>query len=778
MDASQKPTPANVLGKLRRAIASRRWCTAWYQGQSINNASLGPSNRSHEHFNDVLDELFHVLAQFYGEGGAEASGKRPEDIKDSLDSVPAKDNPFDVLELEDLNIADQYDEHTVVEEIIAPQKSPISKTKTKKVKKPQTPAEYQVEDSPDDMRFAMFNMFKDLYQIRQHIHKLLQRYDTSDVSLVLVAAVINSAIGIVRSIETKFFDSLPPQPQLSSWEDIMSIIATPAQFDAVSKGLSEDSELVFLYSIYCLPFQQLRQFRESRKEGTFPSYPTGRVPFASPQPSDRDLRLREMTILNEYFQEVALLGGKETLASEDELTRGIMGIFEGQGRGNPKSKANTVPLWVVFGLQIFLDTQQILRMCLCSHNCLILLTTRTGSNVTRAFREVTATGNIYRSNIEDHVVYSQDIQQKEHTKQELKKLRKNLNTMVHTWIDRDRLMELRKLRKTSRAGRPFFFLSHNPVVCGVMQCAILVKSQIEGITRTNIMVYAASAAYLYHAVRNEGYLKIPWQDMEYLFDNHGLEEIFLGERPQSANSYRNHFLVACGYSTKNFAPDHLRAKGLQKSGRPPRVLKVSEIVKTFAKLLCQTDPTKTDISVDLIETFLHRTVHAQGTQKKKHDALRARWDKHHMLNPIQLLALLEECLTEEESKLHFDYYAFYKSCFLLLSSIETELRDDFAVWVSEYKSVKNLNANLNLLPTFIFTSFIKQSKGKYGPPANNILVRVTRVFERFIVQYASEPSEKTIGVVDESNLRTDTEHGAQSDVCIHWGSCERLTPDS
>ena len=51
------------------------------------------------------------------------------------------------------------------------------------------------------------------------------------------------------------------------------------------------------------------------------------------------------------------------------------------------------------------------------------------------------------------------------------------------WVHRDRLMKLRKLRKASTVVRLFFLLLHNLLVCGVMQWAVLFRSQIEGITR-------------------------------------------------------------------------------------------------------------------------------------------------------------------------------------------------------------------------------------------------------------------------------------------------------
>lgn len=384
MAASEKPTPDVVLRSLCRTIRSRRRCNVWYRGQTICDASLESSNTSHQHFNNVLDELFDVLTQHY----IQYSRERIEVIKGIFDCNLAGKSASYILEIERRSSYGE-DEQVIFGVVENPESKPVAENKFKDGKKPELPADYQVEEpipenkstkgkkpeppavyqvegSTDDMRFAMFNLFKDLGQIRQYVYGLLRQYRAGEVGLVLIRAVIKSAIGIVRIIETKFLRSLP-QPRFSSWEDIMSIIASPAQFQAISKGLSDNSELEFIHSIYGLTFQQLRQFRESLKAGAFPSYPIDRVSLLDPEPSYLAFRLRQTTILQEYLQEVALLGGGENLnlASEDELTRAIIDVFEG-ARGSFKCKAGTIHLWIVFGLEVFLDTQEHLGNCLCS----------------------------------------------------------------------------------------------------------------------------------------------------------------------------------------------------------------------------------------------------------------------------------------------------------------------------------------------------------------------------------------------------------------------------
>ena len=324
---------------------------------------MEPSNRSYQQLN-VLDQLFDVLVQHHIQESERDRREQLEAIRANRDSILAGESASDILGLEVLDFAYHELDQDAFERVMRPKSKPGSENESQKRKKPEPPVDYQVGETIGDIRFALFNLFKDLYQIHQHIDELLEKYILGDVGFVLIGTVINLAIGIVRSIETKFLESLP-QPRFSSWEDVMSVIASPPHFQAIAKDLSEGPELKFLYSIYGLPFQQLQQFRDCLKAETVPSYALDQVDDLDLKPSFKGSRLRQMTVLNGYLQEVALVGGGETLAFDDELTRGIIDICE--GAGSFKNKADTVHLWIVFGLQLFLDTQEQLGNCLCSY---------------------------------------------------------------------------------------------------------------------------------------------------------------------------------------------------------------------------------------------------------------------------------------------------------------------------------------------------------------------------------------------------------------------------
>ena len=344
MDASQKPTPVSVLEKLGRAITSRRQFTEWHKNQSISDPSLEASNRSHEHFNGVLGELLEVLTVH----PVETSKKN---LKGTMESETAWQIPLGDLKLESLSQEVPTELRNPDDRTNASDSELITKSQLQEVP---TRDVYEVEDPAEYVQIATFNMTKDLHDLRQHIHGLLERYVVNDISLLSVSAIINTAIGTVRRNEKDLMESLPEYP---SWEKVMETLVTPAQFEAVFTGSSDyieaSSQKKFLDSVYCLPFEELRQFRDLIVEDKFPLHLEGRVPISRLEASEIhkvDNWEPEKIMLNEFFREVLSLRSTGELPTEDELTRGIVEVFN---RG-------PIHLWVVFALQLFLDTQRVL----------------------------------------------------------------------------------------------------------------------------------------------------------------------------------------------------------------------------------------------------------------------------------------------------------------------------------------------------------------------------------------------------------------------------------
>ena len=107
--------------------------------------------------------------------------------------------------------------------------------------------------------------------------------------------------------------------------------------------------------MYCLPFQELKHFRDSFVDGKIAEHLSGHVPMLRMDGSEIDRQDQwrsDKIILHEFFVEIISLGFDFALPAVDEVTRGVTQVLRDE----------RIDLWLVFGLQIFLDTQKILGM--------------------------------------------------------------------------------------------------------------------------------------------------------------------------------------------------------------------------------------------------------------------------------------------------------------------------------------------------------------------------------------------------------------------------------
>ena len=370
-----------------------------------------------------------------------------------------------------------------------------------------------------------------------------------------------------------------------------------------------------------------------------------------------------------------------------------------------------------------------------------MLTTRAGPTLELTFHEVTATGDVYSFSTKPYVQHFPDTEK--------------VTFPGTSWIDRDGFLKLRSLGRLPINKIPSPFLPQIPVVCGNLLCGLFAKLQSDKIKIYKRSPLGTAAACLYNAVRNEGYLDLEWQDMELLIENYDSAQVFEGQPPKDRKEYYNHFAT----SIDSY---HLKGSGIKRESQ------VSRVLKTFEELLCQTDPSKTEMSIDVVEEFLYQTAHLQGMGKKVQEALCEYWIKNHTLHPTQLLTLLEERLTENEPMLDFNYYGFYKSCFLLLRLVEAELHYELKTFMSNLPLTFNddLDEDFKYMSAMVFLDFSLTLVD--GPPPDKMLIRVAGVFKKFLERFDGNPNGKTTKIIDNDGVRNG--------VCIHWGSCKWLGP--
>ena len=339
---------------------------------------------------------------------------------------------------------------------------------------------------------------------------------------------------------------------------------------------------------------------------------------------------------------------------------------------------------------------------------------------------------------------------------------------VKEWIQEDKFASARHLKGIKQRARPFYFLTHDPITCGLFQSALLLKLQVVSLNTANVTGHLAAIAHIYHAAKNEDLLIETWRDLEEVMDIHGSDGLFLGEPPSHSWQYLTSYVLMLGISAQYFAK-RLSNK-MVPSARGRRLLKFPALLKSFEKLLCQNDPPSAIANIRSIEELLHMVHREIRTQSQEQRKLWNPWATLESLDNVQMLSFLEELIAAEEPGLRFDYQALNEQCFLLLATIEMNIGGRFATWVADAMGLDtNVNNYLHFLPSFIFTR----------DRDNNILSMVGRTIDDFIRRRCQVPNGRVNVVLnDEGWEGLEDEHPTHHGDCLHWGRCARHTDQS
>lgn len=335
--------PAHVLRILTETIELRKRCNAWYEEQSITDPALRESNRKHRYFFTKLEEILIILRQERVDEPQilEAQNQDKED-------KPIR-NLFDALDIGSLDNTKESDSDDRGQHNTPSQQQPEAVLQSDTP--PPTPT-YEMEDSDGGLHFAVFCLQADLQTMRQFLSERLCLFQDGEISLMRVSVIVNAAIGSARRLEKDFLEAFP---LFASWEQVVeATLPDVALVEGAPFEVLEPSQMEALGNSLFLPFHQLRRFRDCvHKLKQLPNYPLEAVPFMNRGdhgPLIQDSWRYDAIILNELFCEVASLGHDEELPIQDELVRGLEETLA----------TKSVHLWVVFGLQLFLDTQHLL----------------------------------------------------------------------------------------------------------------------------------------------------------------------------------------------------------------------------------------------------------------------------------------------------------------------------------------------------------------------------------------------------------------------------------
>lgn len=346
--------PPRIIAILRKAISARQQCTAWFLGHVDNDLVTDTSNEGHSYFTSILQEVLSLLQPLCRPDTSSTLAKTKAVKYNDEASRASHENTFKCLEIKNPYVeedaeADESQEPTGREETLTNGASVEPKVV------------YEVETDKEDVRFAIFCLFRDLDVLRQHLHDIWRKYAVHESSLIEASTITNTAVEFVRRIEQHF---LATYTHFRDWEDVMQKMFPKAMTRKKDYHLHycTSEHLKLLRSFYFLPFQLLVAYRDSRCDCKLP-FPADNYDPRSDHfgQSQQEQWRRELILTMEVFREFVALILNDRIITEDELIQGLRQVL----------LTKKILLWVVFALQAFVDIRNTLGESLPPGRCFI-----------------------------------------------------------------------------------------------------------------------------------------------------------------------------------------------------------------------------------------------------------------------------------------------------------------------------------------------------------------------------------------------------------------------
>ena len=538
--ANQKPqikVPKLILLLLKSAITLRRRCADWFQ-KNATGQELPESLDKHSHFIGVLEVVLQILepnsapenTDLAQERGAQS--KSTAQIETDTQSRAEQTNPYDIL----------YFEEDALEGSIAVQDTTAVLNVARRQITPSPPRNvtYEINPTDEEVYFAIYCFFDDLNRLRDFLRDLWSDYKASRADLITVSVTTNTAIDLVHRAEQDFVAAFP---KLDTYDKITGVFyllmchirgenaeTREQPMDVVNHAMLDVADWLYLpVNSLLLSFCDVVQpnYAPVMKPGHFGVY--------NPHADRSKLTVREqlqedriilLEALPEFFIITKINGN---LPVADELTNGLRSMFV----------QKTVPLWVTYAAQIFLDIHHVLR-----------------ADVVRGLSELRASGTHAASTLKEYFATSKTF---ENWPAQNEEVVRRINKFVDSWIVQDAFGTAK--RKLYRSvvlppDEPFSLFSRHPLLCGLFQFRLYLLLQDGGISLTTAWGSILYVAHLYEACRQGGYLQQIWPDMEMIMDIHTREQIFSGRVPQTAKESLKCMSLMLGASSSEFCTGH------------------------------------------------------------------------------------------------------------------------------------------------------------------------------------------------------------------------------
>ena len=772
--------PTNILSLCRRAIAARERCITWYRGKAVEQINVEKSTRDHSYFVGVLKDVLNILESYialHQPGSKQGKGCLGLAIKHAKKQTSedqrtdwTNKNAFESLAVDEVG----SEEVSLEDEDIAKTENPLNTTPGQYPSRSRV--NFQPESSAGDVEFAIFCVLEDLGCIRRFLTKTWSDYHTGSISLINASLTTNTAIEFVRRIDEDFRAWFP---ECTDYQSTMKLVLPmvcalhgldPSNIDCVHWEVED--------FIYYDPFFNLREFRDAFEDAgdgkrliLEPLHDLFYDPrFDREGISEQERRANDRILLREIFPEFLILIVNGTLPTEDTITQGFRNMI----------LEKRIYLWVVFGMQIFLDIHHTL-----------------GEHISRGLQEFRATTAQVKVTVDESCRYARSLGGKwcENNADYLKELQWN-GDFIKTWVTDDALMNMR-LKSTAGfdfsrhgVGKPYLLLRQHPLMCGLQMLALELKIQQGSVAYANNHGYVMAAAHLYNAVQKQGYLQLSWPEMDRLINLYTPEAIFVGPVPMTPQDFYKRYLLAEGASIEYFARNRRvdKTKRILRSKKGPlRFGENSAFIRVVRNHLCKYEG-QVGTTLEEVENLLSNRNHGLNSNSSPLQTQKHTFQK---LNPLQSLARLQEYVDEEEPTIHYDHLAMYRNALAMLRRIESTvpgLHETFSAWWSASRpSLKNLSldATLYALPEYLLTKLSGNEGIAMARSGQSMLADTAGIIELCILQdqdtkrsetSTSEPPEAT----DASEYspptqwgKSDSGHPTRNGECLHVGVCQR-----
>lgn len=737
--------PPHIPQLLRCSIADRESCSKWHRR---NRPAAALSTDQHMHFTRFLKQ---VLAKLEPYAALETSQlmtakRRNADASETI-AVPA-------LRFSVLNVAyprGDKGESRDKGDVFAPHPpKPHTPTLPEKI--------YEAESITTDMVLAMSYLLDRLQEIRQHNKTTWSNYRTGQISLIQATVLANTAIDLARTMEEDFVAEFPDGPV---WEDLSETLFPheaslwTRQLSSFTQRDAEDLDRTFQ-----MPTKMLKCFRDAYdKVGMMGAMKTfvpqiNRVYDPRKHAMDHlDAFDRQKILMENVMVELGMQASyKICFPCGDRVIAAFENLLD----------SNKVTLWTTFSIQLLCDIHVVL-----------------GDEFSRPFMDVKRAVAMDKQQFNTYIKASDnslmDIKLSTGDKRRKYEEKPIQSTSIPTSEDQMMVWRSKIIQRTkgfeyaAKASQPFFLFRHHPMLAGSLAVVQCLWTKDWAVQLVDAERFVTATLHLYNALRQEGCVFKARDYIEHIEKVYGVEKIFLGKPPSSAQAYENHYFIILGVSPVTFAANNNRVKKGQLIFTPGnnrirdlrKLSPLLQLLRTQFKFYSHVP----DKKLNDVDFFRHIPELMQAQSEN-------------VVDPIKLLTAYGNCLKEEQHRLEFNYFQAYHVCWKLLRHIEASPLVQKAFRSTWVVTDENVDMKLYLLPLFVFKQHLANLEdGKWMKSVgktvdgffSEVLTVDTLAKEQELKEVPDDPAD-SMDIPDW--VIHEPWHPTKDGKCHHVGLCE------